>query len=121
MRKSNLTPSIVPDGNSRPIVSGRRRFRQKRPRSGLRRTWRRPTWKRSFRTCLPASTTTQSASSPSTRPNGGLRRSCPQMSHELRNRCDLQVRDVPFYLQDFTDRYEGRYRDVQLPLPMRLV
>jgi hypothetical protein len=28
--------------------------------------------------------------------------------------------DVPFYLQDFTDRYEGRYRDVQLPLPIRL-
>jgi hypothetical protein len=40
---------------------------------------------------------------------------------ELRRRCDLQMRDVPFYLQDFTDRYEGRYRDVQLPLPMRLV
>jgi hypothetical protein len=27
---------------------------------------------------------------------------------------------VPFFLQDFVDRYEGRYRDVQLPLPMRL-
>ena len=40
---------------------------------------------------------------------------------ELRRRCDLQMRDVPFYLQDFTDRQEGRYRDVQLPLPMRLV
>jgi hypothetical protein len=37
---------------------------------------------------------------------------------ELRSRCDLQVRDVPFYLQDFTDRYEGRYHDVQLPLSM---
>jgi hypothetical protein len=34
------------------------------------------------------------------------------------DRCDLQVRDIPFYLQDFTDRYEGRYHDVQLPLPM---
>jgi len=40
---------------------------------------------------------------------------------EIRRRCDLQMRDVPFFLQDFTDRYEGRYRDVQLPLPMRLV
>ena len=38
--------------------------------------------------------------------------------HELRRRCDLQVRDIPFYLQDFTDRYEGRYHDMQLPLPM---
>ena len=33
----------------------------------------------------------------------------------------LQVRDVPFFLQDFVDHHEGRYRDVQLPLPMRLV
>ena len=40
---------------------------------------------------------------------------------ELRRRCDLQMRDIPFYLQDFTDRFEGRYRDIQLPLPMRLV
>ena len=37
-----------------------------------------------------------------------------------RRRCDLQLRDIPFFLQDFVDRYEGRYRDVQLPLPMRL-
>jgi hypothetical protein len=40
---------------------------------------------------------------------------------ELRQRCDLQMRDIPFFLQDFVDRYEGRYRDFQLPLPMRLV
>jgi hypothetical protein len=43
------------------------------------------------------------------------------IAHELRHRCDLQQRDIPFFLQDFCDRYEGRYRDVQLPLPMRLV
>ena len=43
------------------------------------------------------------------------------VAHELRLRCDLQQRDIPFYLQDFTDRYQGRYRDVQLPLPIRLV
>jgi hypothetical protein len=42
------------------------------------------------------------------------------IAHELRQRCDLQLRDVPFFLQDFVDRYEGRFRDVQLPLPMRL-
>jgi len=40
---------------------------------------------------------------------------------ELRHRCDLQLRDVPFFLEDFVERYEGRYHDVQLPLPMRLV
>jgi hypothetical protein len=43
------------------------------------------------------------------------------VAQELRLRCDLQLRDVPFFLQDFVDRYEGRYHDVQLPLPMRLV
>jgi hypothetical protein len=42
------------------------------------------------------------------------------VAHELRQRCDLQMRDVPFFLQDFVDQYEGRYRDVQLPLPIRL-
>jgi hypothetical protein len=42
------------------------------------------------------------------------------VAHELRRRCDLQMRDVPFFLQDFVDGYEGRYHDVQLPLPMRL-
>ena len=43
------------------------------------------------------------------------------VAHALRQRCDEQMRDVPFFLQDFVDRYEGRYTDVQLPLPIRLV
>jgi hypothetical protein len=43
------------------------------------------------------------------------------VARELRSRCDLQMRDVPFFLQDFVDRYEERYHDVQLQLPMRLV
>ena len=43
------------------------------------------------------------------------------VAQELRRRCDLQQRDIPFFLQDFVDRYEGRYHDIQLPLPMRLV
>jgi hypothetical protein len=42
------------------------------------------------------------------------------VAHELRQRCDFQMRDVPFFLQDFVDQYEGRYHDIQLPLPMRL-
>jgi hypothetical protein len=41
------------------------------------------------------------------------------VAQELRRRCDLQQRDIPFFLQDFVDRYEGRYRDIQLPLPIR--
>jgi hypothetical protein len=43
------------------------------------------------------------------------------VAQELRRRCDLQQRDIPFFLQDFVDRYEGRYPDIQLPLPIRLV
>ena len=43
------------------------------------------------------------------------------VARELRQRCDEQMRDVPFFLQDFVDRYEGRYRDVQLPLAPRPV
>ena len=43
------------------------------------------------------------------------------VAHELRQRCDLQRRDVPFFLQHFVDRHEGRYGDYQLPLPIRLV
>jgi hypothetical protein len=42
------------------------------------------------------------------------------VAHELRRRCDLQLRDVPFYLEDFVERYEGRYHDVQLLLPLPL-
>jgi hypothetical protein len=42
------------------------------------------------------------------------------VAHELRHRCDLRLRDVPFGLRDFVDRHEGRYHDVQLSLPMRL-
>jgi hypothetical protein len=43
------------------------------------------------------------------------------VAHELRHRCDLRLRDIPFFLQDFCDRHEGRYHDIQLPLPIRLV
>jgi len=37
------------------------------------------------------------------------------VAHEIRYRCDLQMRDVPFYLEDFVEQCEGRCRDVQLP------
>ena len=51
---------------------------------------------------------------------GWCRDASPEVAHELRRRCDLQLRDIPFFLQAFVDRYEGRYQDIQLPLPMRL-
>jgi hypothetical protein len=40
---------------------------------------------------------------------------------KVRQRCDMQMGDVPFGLQEFVDRHEGRYHDVQLPLPMWLI
>jgi hypothetical protein len=43
-----------------------------------------------------------------------------EVAHELRHRCDLQLRDIPFFLQEFCDRQEGRYHDIQLPLPIGL-
>lgn len=43
------------------------------------------------------------------------------VAHEMRHRCDEQMRDVPFGLEEFMDRHEGRYHDIQLPLPLRLV
>jgi hypothetical protein len=42
------------------------------------------------------------------------------VAQELRHRCDMQLRDVPFFLQDFIGQHEGRNHDIQLPLPMRL-
>jgi hypothetical protein len=43
------------------------------------------------------------------------------VAQELRRRCDLQMRDVPYGLREFVSRHEGRYRDIQLPLPLLLV
>jgi hypothetical protein len=31
------------------------------------------------------------------------------VAHELRRRCDLQNRDIPSCVQNFTDRHESRY------------
>ena len=36
----------------------------------------------------------------------------------LRQRCADQDRELPDFLREFVDRYEGPYRAVQLPLPI---
>ncbi len=43
------------------------------------------------------------------------------VAQELRRRCNLQQRDILFFLQGVVGRSEGRYRDFRLQLPMRLV
>ena len=49
---------------------------------------------------------------------GWVRDASVEVVHELRRRCDLQLRDIPEALPAFTDRHEGRFADVQLPLPI---
>ena len=36
------------------------------------------------------------------------------IAHELRRRCDLQLRDLPSTIQDFVERYEGHHRQLTL-------
>jgi hypothetical protein len=39
-------------------------------------------------------------------------------ARELRQRCADQDRELPDFLREFVERYEGPYRAVQLPLPI---
>lgn len=61
--------------------------------------------------------------SPSTVPIG---RQCSEdvsgdVAHELRRKCDLRLREGRFHLQEFAERHEGLFHNIQLPLPVRLV
>jgi uncharacterized membrane protein len=120
MRKSNWTPSIVPSGDDHDVYVvmddlGRlgRVWRESDDRGAeieavildlLTGQYRDPVRVVGFNT---AEQWSQDVSA--------------DVAQELRRRCDLQQRDIPFFLQDFVDRYEGRYHDIQLPLPNRLV
>ena len=120
MRKSNWTPSIVPNGDDQTVYLVADDFGK------LGRAW----VESDYETTDLETVIQDLLSGQYTNPirviafNTAERWSddvSKDMAHELRRRCDLQMRDVPLYLHDFTDRHEGRYRDVQLPLPMRLV
>ena len=120
MRKSNWTPSIVPDGDDQNVYivlddfgrSGRSYRETDVERADLeavildllRGEYRNPVRVIGFNTAEKWSEDVSA-----------------DVAHELHRRCDLQLRDVPSDLQDFVERYEGRYHDIQLPLPMRLV
>jgi hypothetical protein len=119
MRKSNWTPSIVPNGDDQNVYlvvddfgRGGRAWREADVEATdletvildmLEGQYKNPVRVVAFNT---AEKWSQDVSA--------------DVAFELRQRCDLQLPDVPFFLQDFVDRFEGRYRDVQLPLPMRL-
>jgi hypothetical protein len=120
MRRSNWTPSIVPNGNDQTVYLVANDF------GGHGRAWVEADIETTDLETVIQDLLTGQYSNPIRviAFNTAERWSedvSEDVAHELRRRCDLQMRDVPFFLQDFTDRYEGRYRDVQLPLPMRLV
>jgi hypothetical protein len=120
MRRSNWTPSIVPDGKDQTVYLVADDFGERG------RAWRETDCDTvDFETVIQDLLTGQYNNPIRVIAFNTAERWSEDVSvdvaHELRRRCDLQMRDVPFFLQDFTDRYEGRYSDVQLPLPMRLV
>ena len=120
MRKSNWTPSIVPDGNDQAAYLVAEDF----GKNG--RAWRETDFEDTDLETVIQDLLSGQYGTPirvvafntAERWSEGV---SEDVAHELRRRCDMQMRDIPFYLQDFTDRYEGRYHDIQLPLPMRLV
>ena len=120
MRKSNWTPSIVPNGDDQTVYLVADDF----GKNG--RAWVESDYETSDLETVIQDLLTGQYNNPirviafNTAERWSAEVS-EYVAHELRRRCDLQARDIPFFLQDFTDRYEGRYRDIQLPLPMRLV
>jgi hypothetical protein len=119
MRKSNWTPSIVPNENDQTVYLVADDF----GKTG--RAWREADYETTDLETVIQDLLTGQYTNPIrvVAFNTAERWSedvSADVAQELRRRCDLQMRDVPFFLQDFTDRYEGRYGDVQLPLPMRL-
>ena len=120
MRRSNWTPSIVPDEGDRNIYL----VLDDRGRSG--RVWPESDAESTDLQAVITDLLTGQYKAPVrvvgfNTAEGWSQDVSADVAHELRQRCDLQMRDIPFFLQDFVDCYEGRYRDIQLPLPIRLV
>ena len=116
MRTSNWTPSIVPNGDDQTVYLVADDFGK------LGRAWVETDYETTdLETVIQDLLTGQYTNPIRVIAFNTAERWSEDVARELRRRCDLQMRDVPFYLQDFTDRHESLYRDVQLPLPMRLV
>jgi hypothetical protein len=120
MRRSNWAPSIVPNGHEETVYLVADDFGK------IGRAWRETDYETAdLETVIQDLLTGQYNNPIRVIAFNIAERSSEDVSedvaHELRRRCDLQMRDIPLPLQEFIDRYEGRYRDVQLPLPMRLV
>jgi hypothetical protein len=120
MRKSGWTPSIVPGGYDQTV------YLVMEDLGRLGRVWPEADDSTAeletvILDLLAANTKARCALWPSNTAQEWSQDVSADVAQELRRRCDLQQIDIPFFLQDFVDRYEGRYREIQLPLPIRLV
>ena len=105
MRKSNWTRSIVPSGNDQMDLFGGRRLRQETAALGAKPTVRRATSRPLLLTGQYIRPIRVVAFNTAERWSEDV---SEDIAHELRRLCDLQMRDIPAGLHDFTDRYEGR-------------
>jgi hypothetical protein len=120
MRKSNRTPSIVPRGDDHDDV-----YLVVDDLGRLGRVWREADYAATgFETIVTDLLDGQYKNAVGifafNAAEGWARDVSADIAAELRRRCDLQLRDVPSYLQDFVDRHAAIDRS-QLVLPRRLV
>jgi hypothetical protein len=120
MRKSNWTPSVMPRGDDQNVymvADDLGRTGRIWPEAAVETT----DWETVIQDLLSGQYTNPIRVIGFNTVEGWSQDVSTDVAHELRQCCDHQMRDVPFFLQDFVDRHEGRYHDVQLPLPIRLV
>jgi hypothetical protein len=107
MRSSNWTPSIVPAGNDQTVYLVADDFGK------LGRAWRETDFEATDLETVIQDLLTGQYQSPIrvVAFNTAERWSedvSEDVAHELRRRCDLQLRDVPSNIQDFVNRHEAR-------------
>jgi hypothetical protein len=119
MRKSNWTPSIVPNGDDRTVYLVVDDF------AGRGRAWRETDVEETDLETVIADLLSGQYNDPIRVVAFNTAEKWSEdvsvdIAHELRQRCDHQMRDVPFFLQEFVDRHNQIDRS-QLSLPLRLV
>src|SRR4029079_12054627 len=116
MRKSNWTPSIVPNGTNQTIYLIADGF------GNPGNAWVNTDYETTeLETMIKDLLSGQYCNPIRVIAFNPTERWCMDVSEEValgvRRHCDLQMRDVPSFLQDFIDRHEGLCRDVQPPSP----
>jgi hypothetical protein len=117
MRKSHWTPSIIPSDNDQTVYPVAEDFGK------LDRAWREAEYETTdleplFGISFQANAIIRSASLPSTLKSDGRTTVSEDVAHELRRRCDPQLKDLPSSIQDFVERHVGHGRR---QLTLRLV